>query len=308
MTQEPYRILLVGSSDRLPAEWSDRIEEHAANALRAEATAAVGDALARLSEKGYDAVACWVEEKSDLAGVIRIRKARPDVPIVVFHSEEDTRFEALALEAGATRTTRPAEDARALSDFFLEALRSGDLRRELESQARWSHYQAREVRQLAQETHARSRELRTTVRLRGTRRFEPVLVEDDPDQAFLIVRAFQKAAVTTPYPVLRSGEEAISFLSERRDRRDLPTLVILDVDLPGKSGLDVLTWIRAERGLFTLPIVMFSGSAYPESVNRAYELGANSYLVKPTGFSALVELVRTLKAFWGQANQPPDMP
>src|SRR5438132_731762 len=87
-TMTDHHVLLVGSSDRRPAELTSMIERDSKNRIGAEATTAVQQALALLSEKGYDAVVCWVEREDELAGVIRIRKANPQLPILVMTSQE----------------------------------------------------------------------------------------------------------------------------------------------------------------------------------------------------------------------------
>ena len=105
-----------------------------------------------------------------------------------------------------------------------------------------------------------------------------------------MVRAFEKADVFAPLPLLKTGEEAIAYLSaaapfENRGRFPLPSLLILDCGLPRKSGLEVLEWIRTQPQLARLPVVMLSSSSDPPQINRAYELGVKSYLLKPTSFS-----------------------
>jgi DNA-binding response OmpR family regulator len=129
--------------------------------------------------------------------------------------------------------------------------------------------------------------------------------------ALLMVRAFQRADVYAPLPLLKTGEEAIAYLSaaapfENRDRFPLPSLLILDCNLPKKSGLDVLEWIGTRPELSRMPVVMLSSSTDPNQINRAYELGVKSYLVKPTGFSGLVELLLGLRSSWGTKTENPE--
>jgi len=134
----------------------------------------------------------------------------------------------------------------------------------------------------------------------------PLLVEDEPDQALLMVRAFHKADVFAPLPLMKSGEETIRYLSgeppfQNRVRFPLPSLVILDVNLPGISGLDVLEWIKSQTSLRGLRVVMLSSSSDPANVNRAYAAGADAFLTKPTSFGALVALVEGLQEHWGRS-------
>lgn len=138
--------------------------------------------------------------------------------------------------------------------------------------------------------------------------FVPLLVGNDPNWAHLMVRAFERADVFAPLPFLRSTEEAIAFLSEagrfkNRARLPSPSLVLLDAELPGESGWEVLKWIRSGPMVYRLPVVMMSHSSDPRQVRRAYDLGANSYLLKPTAFDELVDLVTGLKHYWGATNE-----
>ena len=92
-----------------------------------------------------------------------------------------------------------------------------------------------------------------------------------------------------------------------RQRHPFPVLVLLDLKLPRRSGLEVLEWIRAQTGLKRLPVVVLTSSKEATDVNRAYDLGANSYLVKPVGFDSLLELVKSLEVYWLILNQKPDV-
>lgn len=304
-----HRVLLVGSKGSKGSNLDDlslSIERDSAGDVLAEATATISDAVSRVVKNGYDAVVFWAERKDELAGVIRIRKTRPDQPILVLSESHDPDFEELAKIAGAARTAPPPPaDSEGLSKYLRLAVQSGELRRELLAGARWAHTQAREVRELAQKTRDLTRELFTRPFRLRIDSFVPLLVEDDPNQAFLMIRAFERADVPSPLPILRTGEEAIAFLSQPASFENrAPTVVLLDVELPGKSGFDVLAWIRKQPRFNRLPVVMLSCSSDPEHMNRAYRLRASSYVVKPTDFDGLVELVSTLKRYWGSINLP----
>ncbi|MFW6113753.1 MAG: response regulator [Actinomycetota bacterium] len=139
-----------------------------------------------------------------------------------------------------------------------------------------------------------------------------LLVEDDPNDVLLIQRAFRNARMANPIHVVEDGELAISYLSgsgeySERERFPLPVLVFLDLKLPRKSGLEVLNWIRAQRSLKRLPVVVLTSSRENHDINRAYEAEANSYLVKPGAFEDLLELVKTLKIYWMIMSELPDL-
>ncbi|HFB83474.1 MAG TPA: response regulator [Thermodesulfatator sp.] len=139
-----------------------------------------------------------------------------------------------------------------------------------------------------------------------------LLVEDDPNDVILIKRAFDRARIANPIQVAQDGEEAIAYLAGSEPYHDrslypLPMLVLLDLKMPRKSGFDVLAWIRAQEGLRRLPVVVLTSSKDTPDINRAYDLGANSYLVKPVAFEALIEMVKTLGLYWLILNQKPTL-
>lgn len=139
-----------------------------------------------------------------------------------------------------------------------------------------------------------------------------LLVEDDPNDVLLIQRAFRKSNVGNPIQVVGDGEEAIAYLSGQgpypdRERYPLPLLLLLDLKLPRKSGFEVLEWLRQQPGLKRLPVVVLTSSAETPDINRAYDLGANSYLVKPVRFEGLLHMVRTLNLYWLIINETPDV-
>lgn len=131
-----------------------------------------------------------------------------------------------------------------------------------------------------------------------------LLVEDDPSDALLLERAFVKTGGKFSLKRLNNGEEAIAYLEgsepyQDRSEHPLPNLVLLDIKLPRRSGLEVLAWLRNRNdGLRRLPVVMLTSSRHAVDVDRAYELGANSYLAKPDTPAELNELVRVLQTYW----------
>ena len=141
-----------------------------------------------------------------------------------------------------------------------------------------------------------------------------LIVDDDENDLILIGRAFQRADPKVLTKVARDGEEAIRYLSgdgafADRDQYPLPCLILMDLKMPRKNGFDVLEWLRQQPGLRRLPVVIFSSSRQPEDINRAYDLGANTYLVKLVDFGALTELVKHVNAYWtGLAERPECLP
>jgi CheY-like chemotaxis protein len=138
----------------------------------------------------------------------------------------------------------------------------------------------------------------------------PILyAEDNDDDVFLLQHAFRTAEIPNPLQVVRDGQQAIDLLAgvgefSDRVRHPLPCLVILDIKLPRKSGLEVLQWLRQASDLPALPVVMFSSSSRREDVEDSYHLGANSFIVKPAGMADRVELARLIKGYWLRFNHP----
>ncbi len=139
-----------------------------------------------------------------------------------------------------------------------------------------------------------------------------LLVEDNPDHVLLLQRAFIKAKILNPLQVVRSGEEAIEYLSGvgrfvNRAEYPVPALVLLDLKMPGLDGFDVLRWIRQDAAMRSLRVVVLTTSDDMRDVNLAYQLGANSFLVKPADFERFVEISQALAGYWIWLDTAPEV-
>jgi CheY-like chemotaxis protein len=126
-------------------------------------------------------------------------------------------------------------------------------------------------------------------------------VEDNPDDVMLMNLAFNRAGITARLHVVNDGDEAIAELKNGGS----PVCVLLDVKLPRVSGLEVLAWIRNQPRLRRLPVILLTSSSQTSDINRAYDLGANSFLVKPPDLDSLTQLVKTVAHYWVQTNVRP---
>ena len=138
-----------------------------------------------------------------------------------------------------------------------------------------------------------------------------LLVEDDPNDARLVQRAFSRAGEQISVLRLQNGDEAVSYLRgdppfDNRRVHPMPMIVLLDIKLPRRSGFEVLQWVRARTdSLRRLPVVMLTSSTHLTDINRAYDLGANSYVCKPESIKQLNEFVRLFTSYWLSVNHAP---
>src|SRR5204863_4485455 len=135
--------------------------------------------------------------------------------------------------------------------------------------------------------------------------------EDRDEDIDIFKLACQKAGVSLPLHIVRDGQEVMEYLKGEgqfsdRAKYPLPTMLLLDLKMPGLNGFDVLEWLRLQPGLRRLLVVVFTGSEEQQDINRSFELGANSYIIKPVGFDKLQEIVGYLENYWLRLNQCPD--
>jgi CheY-like chemotaxis protein len=137
-----------------------------------------------------------------------------------------------------------------------------------------------------------------------------LLVEDNPDDIELTLRALERSKIANEVIVAHDGEEALNYLFcrgayEMRDRNVMPAVVLLDLNMPKVSGLEVLRQIRSHNPTKLLPVVIMTSSNEEQDVMNGYALGANSYIRKPVDFEQFAESVHHLGLYWLLLNEPP---
>lgn len=140
--------------------------------------------------------------------------------------------------------------------------------------------------------------------------FEILLVEDNPQDADLTLRAFSRRKIASRVKWLEDGEAALDYLFRRGSYGGIaafeqPKVVLLDLKLPKVDGLEVLDSIRRDRRTLSIPVVIVSSSRQDPDIERAYALGANSYVVKPIDFESFTECMASVGGYWLLVNQPP---
>lgn len=139
-----------------------------------------------------------------------------------------------------------------------------------------------------------------------------LLAEDDEDYVLLIRQVFVKAHIPNPMHVVSNGEEAIAYLKgegkyARRDEYPLPDIFLLDLKMSRVNGIEVLKWVRQQPNLAALRVLVLTSSDRIRDVNEAYQLGANSFLVKPMDFQDFTQLSRLIADFWFKASRSPEI-
>ena len=139
-----------------------------------------------------------------------------------------------------------------------------------------------------------------------------LLVEDEPSDAALLCGGFEKANVLNPVVHLKDGDAALGYLAGAgvyRDRHKfpLPALILLDLKLPGMTGLQLLQWMRVQPDVRRIPVVVLTSDEDPKTIDSAYDLGANSYLVKPGDPARIAMMVEAIQRYWIDLNQAPGL-
>jgi CheY-like chemotaxis protein len=132
-----------------------------------------------------------------------------------------------------------------------------------------------------------------------------LLVDDNPMDVDLTLRAFKRRKLANPVEIARDGEEALAWIPRWEAGEALPVVILLDINMPKVGGLEVLRQLKAHPTLRTIPVVLLTTSAVHEDVQAAYLQGANSYIVKPVDFDQFMEIAAQIETYWASVNVPP---
>ncbi|NEQ34596.1 MAG: response regulator [Leptolyngbya sp. SIO4C5] len=143
-------------------------------------------------------------------------------------------------------------------------------------------------------------------------KYDILLIEDDPNDIFLIQRAFRLARLDNSIYTVKDGDTAVQYLTGEgvyadRGLYPMPGLVILDLKLPKRSGLEVLAWMREKPIIKRIPVVILTSSNQKIDIDQAYDSGVNSYLIKPVAFDSLISMVGSINDYWIRFNKYPSI-
>jgi CheY-like chemotaxis protein len=133
-----------------------------------------------------------------------------------------------------------------------------------------------------------------------------LLVEDNPMDVDLTLRAFKRRRLTNPVEIARDGEEALAWLPRWEAGERRPSVILLDLKLPRVDGLEVLRQLKGHPEFRRIPVVVLTTSAESQDVRTAYALGANSYIVKPVDFEKFIEVAAQIELYWTVVNEGAD--
>lgn len=155
----------------------------------------------------------------------------------------------------------------------------------------------------AQCLHFIAEEFNTITLMPSDKKSPLLLVEDEEDDIVIIREAFRKVDPAVPVEVVRGGEDAMRYMAGEgpfadRDRFPLPFLILLDLKMPGWNGFEFMDWLKYQPGLQDTPIVVLTSSGMDDDVRKSFACGAKSYLIKPSDFSDLQELMRLVNLYW----------
>ncbi|HEX3799303.1 MAG TPA: response regulator [Verrucomicrobiae bacterium] len=141
------------------------------------------------------------------------------------------------------------------------------------------------------------------------RNLQILLIEDNDDDAAVFRYALKRAGIPNPLFVATDGQAAIQYLEgshgyEDRLKYPFPSVIFTDIKMPRKTGFDVLEWLRAHPTCSVIPIIVLSGSSLSEDIKRAYEMGANAYLVKPSDAEVMQKMLKITYDFWAICEKP----
>lgn len=134
----------------------------------------------------------------------------------------------------------------------------------------------------------------------------PILVVEDNNEDFTALgRAFRRNGLKNPVVRCTDGDDALRYLRDTGQSAEMPAIILLDLNMPGTDGRAVLATVKQDARLRVIPVVVFSTSSNPKDVDECYQLGVNSYLVKPIDYSVLEERIRVLQQYWLDASELP---
>jgi len=263
-------------------------------------------ALEQIADGTFDGIVCRADGTEAITQVSRIRGRNTAVPILVLSTRADPRFETEALLRGASWVVSTDAGAAAVAENVRRMLALHGAARDFQAHLETNQRLRAELTEAVLQRKSISQFGGHIQRSWLRRGLLPLLIENDPEEALRMAKAFEMAGLHAPLPILRSPQEALAYLQgappyENRNLYPLPNTLLLDLT-PISLGLEFLRWVRQQKEFCSLPVIVLSKSASPEEVGEIYGNLANSFLIKPDKADQLVVLVQFIEIYWTQMN------
>jgi len=299
------RLLLTGPSPAADPSFQSFLRD-ADPGTEVISDALSADVLEQIGNGSFDGIVCRADGREAIHLVSRIRGRNTDVPIIVLAAKPDLALETEAIPHEVSIVVAAETDQAVLAENVRRLLLLERATRDFEMNARANVGLREELREAVLERKSIS-QLGRHQNLQWLRRgLMPLLIENDPEEAFTMVKAFEQAEMYAPLPIMRSAEEALAYLKgtppfDNRNLHPLPGAILLDL-APLPLGIGLLRWIRQQADLSTIPVIVLSYSANQAEVQESYGELANSFLVKSRVFEELVSMIRHLEVYWTRMN------
>jgi len=305
------RILVAGSPPEERLSLAESLQVCLTEAVVKTASLPTAPPDTKLSDF-FDAAVCWADSPSQLEAVADLHKRESELPILLVGRDERPEFRTQALSTGIDSYIPLSRGAQAIARNLRLVLDLREARRTLKAQIDRSANLTSEVETLMQAKRKLERETGPLLRKTGAARFLPLIIEEDPNEAFLMVQALEKADIHSPIPILRDSVLALDYMSGRapysnRDRFPLPTALILDPVRENASDLELLRWIRGSRSLLHLPVLIITQSERVDQMRERFGFLVNSYLVKNSDPTHIESLLRAATGYWSKFNVAPEV-
>jgi DNA-binding response OmpR family regulator len=304
------RILVAGSPPEALPSLARSLQELLSEAI-VQPAPAPASSLDRAPAESFDAAICRADHPDQLDIVADLQRMQGDLPILLVSQDETPDFRAQALSAGVDSFIPFSRGIEAIEKHLRLLLEMRNAKKLLKDQIVRSEDLISEVIGLMQTNRGLRDAAGRLIQNPGLSRFLPLIIESDSHQAFLMVKALQKADIYCPIPILRTADEAVAYLSgqapySNRDRYPMPTAVVLDPVQDETASLKLLRWIRSHERLLHLPVLIVTGQDRVDDHRETFGFLANSYLIKEQELGHIEKLFRLADQYWSNFNITPD--
>lgn len=291
------KILLMSASPRSREALPRALRDQGPN-LSIETAGQVPEALAMIAAGSYDAAVLCADTADELSDLIRIKKRNPTLPIVMLTRVTEPGFGPLATSMGAATVVRKTSGLEETAKALAMALETQALLRAQKVLLSRSSELVRDIRTLCRQNR-KLVEMALGFTAAEEENFHTLLVEDDPDETRFLLRSVTKAKLPVVVHTVVSAEAAMEYLTgagpyRDRERHPFPALVISDLKLGRKSGLELLEWMRSRPETRQTGFIMLTVSERDADIDESYRRGANLYLVKQDRPAEIVDVMRTV--------------